>query len=271
MAKTPVPARLHAILAREAPVGVVFRRGPAKQVATCHWDLETDRITLGQWLKGRIYERRCDLSPDGRHMIAFAGTHNPFDTETGGTWTAVSRTPWLTALDLWPKGDSWNGGGLFLDNARYWLNGCHGAGRCASGLAAVHESPIGPQRNNECLGIYFARLARDGWTELSWDPWRAEFSKPLPLGWVLHKTAIAEVPPPQGAGIYRDEHLLERRDGEVLARPGWEWADRDGRDVVYAEGGCLWRQRVESAERLGEPQLVHDFNAMAFEGRTAPD
>jgi hypothetical protein len=28
-------------------------------------------------------------------------------------WTAVSKPPWLTALGLCPKGNCWDGGGLF--------------------------------------------------------------------------------------------------------------------------------------------------------------
>lgn len=64
---------------------------------------------MGQWFKGRIYERRCDLSPSGEKLIYFAAKYrSPLYT-----WTAVSRPPFLTALLLWPKGDAWGGGGLF--------------------------------------------------------------------------------------------------------------------------------------------------------------
>ena len=31
-----------------------------------------------------------------------------------GTWTAISRPPYFTALAVWPKGDTWGGGGLFV-------------------------------------------------------------------------------------------------------------------------------------------------------------
>lgn len=53
--------RLHVLLARSADTAVVFRRGPSKRVATFSWDRATDEVKLGQWLKGRIYERRADL------------------------------------------------------------------------------------------------------------------------------------------------------------------------------------------------------------------
>jgi hypothetical protein len=57
------PARLHVLLASQARRGVVFRRGPVNAVCTVGWNLETDKFELGQWLRGRIYERRGDLSP----------------------------------------------------------------------------------------------------------------------------------------------------------------------------------------------------------------
>lgn len=91
--------RLYAILARDGRSAAVFRRGPSKQVLVLRWWLDGDRLEVGQWFNGRIYERRCDLSPDGDLLIYFAAKWQaPFET-----WTAVSRTPYLTALAFWPK------------------------------------------------------------------------------------------------------------------------------------------------------------------------
>lgn len=121
MNENSFPARLHAIIAPERHIAVVFRRGPSKQVATYRWDLSADSFQLGQWLKGRIYERRCDLSPDGQHLLYFA-MNGKWRSETGGSWTAVAKAPYLKALDLFAKGDCWEGGGLFLSNHKYWIN-----------------------------------------------------------------------------------------------------------------------------------------------------
>jgi hypothetical protein len=63
-----IPARIHAILAREADQAVVFRRGPSNKTAILEWDLQADKIKLGQWFYGRFYPYRCDISPDGRHL-----------------------------------------------------------------------------------------------------------------------------------------------------------------------------------------------------------
>ena len=60
------PCRLAVFLSRKARVGVILRRGPSKWVQMIHWDRASDAFTPGQWFHGRVYERRCDLSPDGR-------------------------------------------------------------------------------------------------------------------------------------------------------------------------------------------------------------
>lgn len=95
--------RLYALLAREANVAVVFRRGPSKRVQLLLWHTDTDEFEEGQWFKGRIYERRSDLSPNGKLLVYFAADHK----EGYFSWTAVSKPPFLTALALWPKGDCW--------------------------------------------------------------------------------------------------------------------------------------------------------------------
>ena len=67
-----VPARLHVLMASDAPIGIVIRRGPSKTVCTIKWDRRRDRFEIGQWMRGRIYERRSDLSAGGKHFINFA-------------------------------------------------------------------------------------------------------------------------------------------------------------------------------------------------------
>ncbi len=268
-----VPARLHVLLARRARVGVVFRRGPSRQVATLLWDLETDRLTLGQWLKGAIYERRADLSPDGRHMIYFAGTHRP-SGETGGTWTAVSRAPYLKALALWGKGDAWCGGGWFLSTRDYWIwdDGPlpHRELRRSSEVRRAPRDPIGAKGWGECPGLYYPRLVRDGWERLGGPRERQEFARALPRGWRLIKAAHAG-PPALGRGCYWDEHWLEHpARGELIPCPGWEWADRDRDRLLYAEAGSLWQRRILTPAEIAPPERIADLDALRFEAIAAP-
>ena len=98
------PPRLHVLLAAYTPDAVVIRRGPSRTVCTVGWDRKRDRFGVGQWMRGRIFERWCDLSPDGRRLIYFA-LNGKWNSETRGSWTAVSRAPYLKAEGLWAKGD----------------------------------------------------------------------------------------------------------------------------------------------------------------------
>ncbi len=318
-----VPARLHVILAREAPKAVVFRRGPSGQVCTLGWDLETDTFTLGQWLKGRIYEYRSDLSPDGEHMIYFATDFRRPDTileyteklradafgprpeqyddfnrqmqeirrdhadelerfaaspeASSPSWTAISRAPYLKALDLWFNGTAWNGGGLFLDNRKVWLNTpapgivIPYCARSGSGLDASQDFPFETYFGGECPGVYCHRLLRDGWTEKNQAQNSVVYEKPLASGWALQKLFVSGQPGHAGYGCYWERHRIihpERRlkvDGS-----GWRWADYDAprNRILYARNGSLYALPV--ADDFGAPVMLKNFNAMKFEAVKAP-
>ena len=149
---------MHFALAREADVGLVFRRGPARWVRAIRWDTQRDTFEPGQWFHGRIYEERCDLSPDGELLVYFAykGHRAGRVTDEGkrphledyrDSWTAVSRPPWLTALALWPKGDTWMGGGVFTERRELLLfhpyeNRSHGAHRPTQLRVACIDGPL---------------------------------------------------------------------------------------------------------------------------------
>ncbi len=45
---------LFVIPALKAPVAVIFRRGPSRQVRLIKWNLKDDSFERGQWFKGRI-------------------------------------------------------------------------------------------------------------------------------------------------------------------------------------------------------------------------
>jgi hypothetical protein len=274
MPARPFPARLHALLASQAPVGVVFRRGPAGAVCTVGWDRTADTFETGQWLRGRIYERRADLSPDGRHLIYFARGGRRHQ-ETKGSWTAISRTPWLNAVTLFGKGDCWQGGGLFTSNTKYWLNGCHFVVRESREVSEDEQYRPEGGFGAECPGVYYPRLLRNGWTlEMKAGPGRVAhctvFTRELPHGWLLRKFAYADARHPPGSGCYWDEHELEHPGRKaLLALPGWEWADLDGRRLVWAEKGILSAASMTPSGPK-DAKALHDFNGMQFERREAP-
>lgn len=266
------PARLHVLLAREAKVGLVIRRGPSKSVCTMSWNRERNTFKLGQWLRGRIYERRCDLSPDGKHFIYFA-MNGRWHSETKGSWTAISRVPYLKAISLYAKGDCWHGGGLFLSDRSFWLNDGYGhtALSVARGLRRNADWHPAEYFGGECLTGYYNRLHRDGWVMSKGQYQGATlFEKKLPTSWLLRKLAFAEVGAPPGRGCYWDAHELRHQStSTMLAFPEWEWADFvDGR-LVWAADGLLRTARLGEGKLLNE-KLLHDFNGMKFEPIAAP-
>ena len=115
-AKNMPPPRLHVLLAREAPVAVILKRGPTQWAQMILWDTKRDIFTPGQWFKGRVYENKCDLSPDGKLLIYFVLKGNSVQPDYGYTWTAISKPPYFTALALWKEHGTWGGGGHFIDN-----------------------------------------------------------------------------------------------------------------------------------------------------------
>ncbi len=119
--------RLFVIMARDAPVAVVFRRGPASWTHLTLWNTETDAFTPGAWFRGRIYEAKGDLSPDGELLVYAAFQGNRRGTDYTHSWTAVSRPPWLHALASWPMGTTYGGGGRFVGNRQLVLRGARKA------------------------------------------------------------------------------------------------------------------------------------------------
>lgn len=254
------PARLHVLLARDTPYGLILRRGPAKQVCTIGWNRTNDTFQVGQWLRGRIYEERCDLSPDGRYLLYFA-LNGRWSSETKGSYTAISRAPYLKALSLYPQGDTWGGGGVFLDSKTFTTTGWPLPLRECAELKRVRTSRWigGPQS---------ARIERDGWLPASAE--LAIYDRPTPSGWLLRVQLCSGLPSTPGRGCHWAEYaLVDAATGLVHPCPGWEWADLDGSRIVWAVAGTLNAARL-TKRGLGPTCLLADFNPLQFEPIQAP-
>ena len=275
-ALSPAP-RIHVILASKAPVGVVLRRGPSKWVELIHWDRVTDQFTRGAWFHGRIYERRCDLSPHGNLFVYFAQKlGDPHDASYTYAWTAVSKPPWLTALGLWPKGNCWDGGGLFSSDHDLWINhSIDGALAHPDHVPTELHVTSEDRGRGEDFPIYGLRLERDGWIPIS--NMRTELRGSQ--GYRTLQSDVWERPWKQLKLILRHsldgwrarfEYELSGNEGsQVLA--GAEWADWDSdRGLVYAADGRLYRVRP-SETGLDQPAEIANFAADRPKPRTPPD
>src|SRR6266498_593203 len=160
--------RLFVMLAQKPPKAMIFRGGPSRQVLLISWDTAHDTFECGQWFKGRIHERRCDLSPDGDLLLYFAAKHRgPIQS-----WTALSRTPYLTALAMWPQSGCYGGGGHFLSQHRIALNHEDSEMGLAEGFTLPKglrvEQFSGRPDWAEDDPIWSQRLVRDGWELVSY-------------------------------------------------------------------------------------------------------
>lgn len=282
--------RLYAILARESNQAVIFRRGPSDKVLLVRWDTLTDTFEAGQWLRGRIYERRCDLSPDGDLLLYFAANwRKPYRS-----WTALSRPSFLKALALWPKGDGWGGGGHFVSRTKIVLNHRPAEMALAAGFSVPRWLKVYPFGDRPGWGeddpIWSTRLQRDGWSLVSYPAgtkddfgtkvW-IEFSpaitwrKPNPVSpkrysLVMAITGIKE----RGGPWYLTEHTVNRQEehADKLGRTDWADWSHSG-DLLFAMDGCLYRVPCKRGT-LGELESaakIADFSKLEYEPKKAPE
>ena len=161
------------MLARDAPLGVIFRRGPSKWTQVIRWDTDNDSFEYGSWLRGKIYLERSDISPDGSKLLYFATKYTNKELDFPTAYTALSRSPWLTALCAWPNGDTDYGGGLFESDSEIWVNQCgwpHGQLESNSalppGVKISYENPLWDPIYHGLL-----QLERSGWKAVEPYPW----------------------------------------------------------------------------------------------------
>jgi hypothetical protein len=272
--RPPTPPRLYCIPATEAPVVAVFRRGPTDWAHVGRWDLAALRYEPGAWLRGRIFPRRSDLSPDGQYLSYFA--HKPgADWEHGDAYVAISKLPWLTALHAFGTCGTWTRGYHFVE-----------PGETAGDETAETELPI-PFALHSTPIAQFACERRRGWEESLDSPARVADDV-----WDERRNARLEKRQPGGDGVLHVESLgwaggefarqavdglrvrysLES-DGALVLLDELQWADwhTDGRLLVATHDGRL---QVRSVGPRGAKGGGASGGAIDFDedlGGRAPD
>lgn len=282
--------RLYAILARKSPLAVVLRRGPSNRVLLVQWNTSNDTFEYGQWLKGRIYERRCDLSPEGGLLLYFAANfRKPYYS-----WSAISRPPYLTALALWPKGDCWGGGGHFVTRKLIHLSHRAPEMALAQGFTLPRWMKVKPFGDRPGWGeddpVWMLRLQRDGWNLVRYptgskddsgarvmhefDPpitWQK--ANPIWPGQYQLEMAITGIQEKNGPW-YLVEHAIIRGENKIdkIGRSDWaDWSHTG--DLLFALDGSLYRLRCRSGVLgdLEDAERIVDLSQHQFEALRSPE
>lgn len=246
-------------------MAIVLRRGPADHVATIGWNRADNAFQMGQWLVGRGHEYRCDLSPDGRHMIYFACKGG------GDCWSAISRAPFLRAVDLEKQVGTWGGGGAFTPSGAVWLNGRsrslpHGdiEGEGLQGVTDPFALPYSPNAFF-VANTYVAQLTARGWQYEGGEGYEAGLTRPLPRNGRLEQRFRLHV----SDRALISSHYSTQFHGAWVDKPGWHWATVWGEHTHYADDGTLWMvAAADAASQTGV--IVRDFTDMTFEPLLAP-
>jgi hypothetical protein len=265
---------LFVIFAREAHQAVLFRRGPRLWTQLILWNTDVDTFIEGQWFKGTIYVRRCDVSPDASKLIYFAAKHyKRFNPEAAirNNWTAISRPPYLTALAMWDTSDTWGGGGYFKDNKTVYVTWTE------QSLQAHHQHlPEGFEAKSLFPkydvgvedGIYYhLLLEKRGWTRIegdfSWNKVLHQYESPRVV-WRKDNSdqshSLLWTMPLGGPDRPHEFKLRRHRDNQEAVVDSGEWADWDHRGrLIYCNSGRLFMGTLLS-DQIESVQLA-DFNS----------
>lgn len=290
-AGTPA-CRLYGLVARQARKVVVFRRGPSKQVCLVLWDLATDRFEIGQWVKTRVREQWCDVSPDAKYLVYLADDYRSHGKQAFDAYTAVSQPPYFTAFALWRTVLI----GLWMTNQTLVFEGTVPVSEYnwlpsrvrIRGTRNADKTPIrNPPRR--------LRLLRDGWTyqgkalpPLEIDHkgnYLERFQPPITItkksvcNFVLEDRLHARGPQRHAGPGEKIELVVLKPDGtSAFAFNDADWADFDNNgDLLFALKGCLYRleadriaEQADAAAAIASAKCLIDLSPLRFEAKRAP-
>lgn len=264
-AYTPPQCRLYAIFAREAPIGVIFRRGPSRHTLQILWDTKTDTFTDGQWLIGGLKPDRGDLSPDGKLLAYFASNrHNLIRRRNEGfedSWTGISHPPYFSPLTVFPVSGTMSGGGFFLSNTFFCLDGMpryNPQDPDWQNAPAYHPDYPAQGIEIQYKSKYFRKdgitpqKPDNGWVKIDPDNSIRTSAK---QGLSKHERLVRHY-----LSYPNDYHYELEKRGKITPMEQVDWADYDQRGrLVYAKGGTLWA-RLEN----GDHRQLADFTDRTF-------
>ncbi|MBP6350498.1 MAG: hypothetical protein KA392_13225 [Candidatus Obscuribacter sp.] len=265
--KKSSPARIYVYLASKSDEAVIIRRGPSRLVQLIRWERAKDKFYTGQWLKGRVFERDCDISPSGKY---FAYGARSFRDGQEKQYNAVSRPPYLTALAFWDVGVH-SGAIVFAGERKVWLQN--------SQLSLNLPQTFYVDKNAKqkpASSLYDYRMERDGW-KLEQKPETRRKTISTKVTQSNYSIVMTLLGFGQKNGPYKayNYQLRDNEDKIVIDLKNAEWADWDHNgDLLFAREGKLWRLKAAQQEPIyTETSLaieLIDLNDSTFEEVRAP-
>jgi len=261
----PLAPRVFVLIPMESSHAIVIARFNSKKVAVFQWDMLSNKISLSQWLKGRIYEYRSDISPDGKHFIYSAN-------QKGEGYTVISKAPWIKAIAFWYN-IGCLGGGMFFDNKRYFI---HLASFPSlrknefqdksliriNGTTNFRKNSIWEKRYKQNLYTHYQiRMIMHGWKIKDEDTFSKEIDANLSIEKLYHLNGSNQ----KGKGTYWESHKIIFKN-KVEEKLDWDWCEYRYNKIFYSQNGCLYSlKNIQSI-----PELIYDFSKEIFTCKQAP-
>jgi len=271
--------RIHIIPSQDGRRAIVLVRS-RRHTCTYGWNLETHEFQFGQCLKARLYEYRSDLSPNGQYFLYGAYEGRPVK-QVYGMYAALSKAPYLKALDLYQNIESRGGGGYFKNNHSYQLSEVFFNQtkfvRKESQLTCLNTG------EEHCLlggvGVYVRRLRRLGWQDDGLTQTGGlgvgflTLTKKSHDGLELRKTIHINSDTANKPVEWEENQLLYLGSKSIRAS-AWPWADFIGGTLYWVCGAQLYSAAVSlealAGERGLEETLVYNFDQTEFKEAAAP-
>jgi hypothetical protein len=160
-----VPPRLYCLVATNASVALVFRRGPSDWFHLSRWRLDDGSVESGAWVRKKLFPSRCDISEDGKLLLYYMS----------GAWghgyqvfCGVSRVPWLHPLHSWEEPGTWGMGWCFVNHTAMHVYGEPTQMRLDSSTVTIQRNAVVSLVNERRRGWV---EARESPTPSESDPW----------------------------------------------------------------------------------------------------
>lgn len=281
---SPLAARVHILLAPKGSKALIIRRYK-QSVCTILWDTKKDTFKPGECYM-KIFERLSDISPCGEYIYYVA-------CSSEGHWFAISKSSSLRDMVLYGDDREFGSARMPSTNATV-VDELYSYFTAIRPFERKRANNLPPRYKNVAYvkkewdvgrdtTVYYRRLIRDGWTVVNHvgsrksryeRSYKTYFQKKISNNWVIQKISNNSHKAPQGVDGHWDEHeIINTKSKNVIGCQSWDWAEIDGNDMVWTQGGCLYRLSCISFTNKGyiddqDKILLCDLNRISVDKKS---